>query len=258
MLSSPIVRLVDFCARFPWPVIVLALALTAASADYAARHFAIKTDTNDLFPPTLPWTERASAFMKAFPQRDILVVVEAPTAEFADAASAKLAAVLATDHEHFRTVEEAQGGPFFAQNGLLFKPAEDLARVTGGMQYAAPLIGMLSVDPSIRDALNGRPAHFSWRELTDGKSPGPSELRRFIAIAPILDFKALEPGGAAVDAIDRAARRLDLAGEYQARVRQTGLVPIDDDQFATLTEHAVVNLTVAIAAVVIILWLALR
>ena len=293
MLRSPIVRLVDFCARFPWPVIILALALTASSADYAARHFAIKTDVNDLFPPTLPWTERASAFMKAFPQRDILVVVDAPTPEFADAAAAKLAAVLAGDHEHFRTVEQAQGGQFFAQNGLMFRPTEEVAQVAGGMQKAAPLIGTLSADPSIRgalgalsygvigvadgmyprdalarpmsmaadtieNALSGRPAHFSWRALADGKSPDPSELRRFIAIAPLLDFKALEPGAAAVDAIDRAARRLDLAGEYQARVRQTGLVPIDDDQFATLTDHVVVNLTVAIAAVVIILWLALH
>jgi uncharacterized protein len=111
---------------------------------------------------------------------------------------------------------------------------------------------------TIEDALNGRPAHFSWRALVEGKSPEPSELRRFIAIAPVLDFKALEPGRAAVDAIDQAARRLDLSGEYQARVRQTGIVPINDDQFATLTEHAAVNLTVAIGAVVIILWLALK
>ena len=293
MLSSPIVRLVDLCARFAWPVIVLALALTAFSADYAARHFAIKTDVNDLFPPTLPWAERATAFMKAFPQRDILVVIDAPTAEFADAASTKLAAVLQADHEHFQAVEQPQGGPFFAQNGLLFRPTEEVAQVIGGMQYAAPLIGTLSSDPSIRgalgalnygvigvadgryprdalarpmsmaadtieDALNGRPAHFSWRALADGKSPEPSELRRFIAIAPVLDFKALEPGRAAVDAINRAALRLDLGGEYQARVRQTGLVPINDDQFATLTDHAVLNLTVAIGAVVIILWLALH
>src|SRR5258708_1210682 len=231
--------------------------------------------------------------MKAFPQRDILVVVDAPSQEFADAAAAKLTAVLAGDHEHFSTVEEAQGGPFFAQNGLLFMPTEEVARVTGGMMKATPLIGTLSADPSIRgalgalgygiigvadgmyprdalarpmsmaadtieDAINGRPAHFSWRALAEGKSPDPSELRRYIAIAPGLDFKALEPGRAGVDTINRAAQRLDLAGEYQARVRQTGLVPIDDDQFATLTEHAVVNLTVAIGAVVIILWLALR
>src|SRR5882762_7625265 len=104
MLRSPIVRLVDFCARFPWPGIICALAVTASSADYAARHFAIKTDINDLFPPTLAWTERASAFMKAFPQRDILVVIDAPTPEFADAAAGKLTAALATDQEHFRTV----------------------------------------------------------------------------------------------------------------------------------------------------------
>src|SRR5439155_19228852 len=60
------------------------------------------------------------------------------------------------------------------------------------------------------------------------------------------------------DTINRDAKCLYPSGEYQARVRQTGHVPIDDDQFATLTEHAVLNLTVAIGAVVIILWLALR
>src|SRR5579862_9855676 len=104
MLRSPIVRLVDLCARHAWPVIILALALTCFSGVYAARHFAIKTDPNDLFPPTLAWTERALAYMKAFPQRDILVVVDAPTEEFADAAAAKLTADLTADHEHFRTV----------------------------------------------------------------------------------------------------------------------------------------------------------
>src|SRR5947208_13111 len=130
-----------------------ALALSALCGDYAARHFAIKTDINNLFPSTLPWTQRASAYMKAFPQRDILAVVDAPTPEFADAAAAKLTAVLAGDHEHFRTVEQAQGGPFFAQNGLLFMPTEQVARITMGMQQAAPLIGTLSADPSIRGAL---------------------------------------------------------------------------------------------------------
>jgi len=293
MLRSPVVRLVDLCARHAWPVIILALALTCFSGVYAARHFAIKTDPNDLFPPTLAWTERASAYMKAFPQRDILVVVDAPTEEFADAAAAKLTAALAADHEHFRTVEEVQGGPFFKENGLLFMPTEEVARVALGMQGAAPLIGALSADPSIRGALGalsygvigtangmfardalarpmsmaadtieaaleGRPAHFSWQALVAGKAPDPGELRRFIAIAPVMDFKALEPGRAAVEATERAAQQLDLAGQYQARVRQTGLVPIDDDQFATLTDHAALNLSLAIGAVVIILWLALR
>src|SRR5207244_11258960 len=126
----------------------------------------------------------------------------------------------AGDHDHFRTVEQARGGAFFAQNGLLFMPTEEVARVAIGMQKGAPLIGTLSADPSIRgalgalgygiigvadgmypldgptrpmsmaadtieDALAGRPAHFSWRALADGKPSDPSELRRFIAIAPV-------------------------------------------------------------------------
>src|SRR5436305_376862 len=147
------------------------------------------------------------------------------------------------------------------------------ARHVGGLQKAAPLLGSLNGDPSLRgalgalsygvmgvangvysldslagpmtmaadtvdDALAGRKAHFSWRALAGGKPPEPSELRRFIQIAPIVDFNALEPGRAAIDAIRQTADRLNLNGDYQARLRVTGLVPIDDDQFATLTEHA--------------------
>jgi hopanoid biosynthesis associated RND transporter like protein HpnN len=290
---SPLVAVVDWCAGHAWLVIALAVALTGVSGVYAARQFAIKTDINDLFPPDLPWIARAFAYMNAFPPRDILVVVEAPTPEFADAAAAKLGHALAADQEHFRAVEQTQGGPFFAQNGWLFMPTDEVARIAGDLEKTAPLLGLLSADPSLRgaldalsygvmgvangiysldalagpmslaaetvgDALAGRPAHFSWRALTAGKPSEPSQLRRYIQIAPVVDFSALEPGRAAIDAIDQTARRLNLAGDYQARVRTTGLVAINGDQFATLTEHAALNATATIAAVILILWLALR
>src|SRR5579864_5266774 len=143
MLRSPIVRLVDLCARHAWPVILLVLALSVFSGVYAARHFAIKTDINDLFPRDLPWTERAFSFMRAFPQGDIIVVVEAPTAEFADAAAAKLTAALRADHTHIKAVDATQSDPFFAQNALLYLPQERLQRMAGGMQQTAPLVGTL-------------------------------------------------------------------------------------------------------------------
>jgi hypothetical protein len=293
MLRSPIVRLVDLCARHAWPVIALVLALSAFSGVYAARHFAIRTDINDLFPRNLPWTERAFSFMHAFPQGDIIAVVEAPTAEFADAAAAKLAAALHTDHTHIRAVDATQSGPFFAQNALLYLPKERLQRMAAGMQQSAPLVGTLSADPSLRGALGalsyglmgvangvyslndlapamnmasdtiqaavaGRPTQFSWRALLEGKAPDASGLRRFIRVTPVRDFTALQPGRAATDAIKSTAARLNLAGDYQARVRLTGIVPIDDAQFATLTHHVALNGGVAILGVVIILWLALR
>src|SRR5204863_3879641 len=60
------------------------------------------------------------------------------------------------------------------------------------------------------------------------------------------------------DGISQAAAELHLAQDYQAQVRQTGLVPMGDDEFATITQHAGVNAAASIAAVLIILWLAFR
>jgi hypothetical protein len=60
MLRSSVFRAVDFCSRHAWRVIVFAVVLSSASTVYTARHFAIKTDVNDLIPSDLPWTQRAS------------------------------------------------------------------------------------------------------------------------------------------------------------------------------------------------------
>jgi uncharacterized protein len=90
MLRSSVSRVVDFCSRHAWWVIVLGVALAAASSLYTLHHFAIKADVKDLFPSDLPWAQRAVDYMKTFPQPGILVVVDAPTPELADQASTRL------------------------------------------------------------------------------------------------------------------------------------------------------------------------
>ena len=47
-------------------------------------------------------------------------------------------------------------------------------------------------------------------------------------------------------------------GDRQIRVRQTGQVPIEDDQFGTLRQSAFINIAVSILGVLAVLWLALR
>src|SRR5438876_251582 len=84
MLRTSVFRVVDFCTRKAWWVIVLAVVLAVVSTAYTMRYFAIKTDVTDLFPPDLPWTQRAFQYMAAFPQPDILVVVDAPTPELVE------------------------------------------------------------------------------------------------------------------------------------------------------------------------------
>src|SRR5712691_6017747 len=293
MLKSAIVRIVDFCTRYPWWVLALALILSAASAVYAARHFAIKTDINELISKQLPWTQRATEYMAAFPQREILAVVDAPTPELVEQAATKLAEVLQGRPDVIRAVRQPQSGSFFERNGLLFLSTEEVARVTDGLTRADALLETLAADPSLRgtldalsfgvmgverkelklddmtrpmtlaadtveDVVAGRPASFSWRVLASGKPAQPGELRRFIEVEPVLDFSALQPGLAATNAIARTAADLHFAENYRARVRQTGLIPIDDDDFGTLKQNAGLNATASLLAVLLILWLALR
>ena len=71
-------------------------------------------------------------------------------------------------------------------------------------------------------------------------------------------INALEPGKDATDAIRQAAADLKLAGDYGARVRLTGPVPIANEEFATVQDGAIVNGIGTVVIVLVILWLALH
>jgi hopanoid biosynthesis associated RND transporter like protein HpnN len=295
MLKDKLAILVYVCTRHAWPVIALAALLTVLCGIYVARHFAIDTDINKLISADLPWRRQEIAFSQAFPQRygTIFAVVDAPTAEQASLASAALAKKLAADKSMFTSVNEPGASPLFTRNGLLFLPTETVEKVTGGLSQAQPLVRVLASDPSLRgltqvlsfglmgvqadrlklddmtrplslaataleDVLAGRPASFSWQGLMRGQDPEPGDLRRFIEIRPVLDYGALQPGHRATLAIRQAAADLGLAAQYQARVRLTGLVAIQDEEFGTLKEGAVTNIVGTVAVVLLILWLALR
>ena len=295
MIKSAIKSLIEQCTRWPWAVVGVAVVLAAAASVYAADHFAINTDINRLISPDLPWRQRELAFSKAFPQgyEVILVVIDAPTSEAATQAATTLTDTLAGRKDLFRSVDDIAETPFFARNAFLFLTTADVAATAGQLAQSAPLIQVLASDPSLRGltqalsfglmgaqagegdlaplarvfdsaaaavetVLDGKPAHFSWRELVSGKTPTTDDLRRFIEVHPVLDYSALEPGKKATDAIRKAAADLKLKEKLGAGVRLTGSVPIADQEFATIQEGAVRNLIATAAIVLVILWLALR
>jgi uncharacterized protein len=296
MLKAAIVSTVDFCTKFAYVTIALALLVAGFAMYYTGKHFAINTDITKLISKDIPWAQREIEFDKLFPNRNggyILAVVDAPTSELAALARAELADKLAADRSLFKSVNQLGGSPFFAQNGLLFLPTQELGGITKSLTRSAPLVRALVTDPSLRGvaglvgfALAGvnsgqltldqttrafnmaaapiegvladRPAAFSWRELLSGMPPTTGDLRKFIEATPVLDFNSLEPGKRATDAIRSAAASLDLASRYQARVRLTGPVPIENEEFATVREGAATNGVVTLAVVLLILWLALK
>ena len=151
MLTSVVVSVVKGCTRFAYLTVLVALLLAIAAGFYTARHFSINTDINKLISANLDWRKRDNQFRKAFDrERTILAVVEAPTPELAGAASAALAQKLSGDTQHFESVQRLGSGEFFDKNGLLFLPVAEVAKLTGQMVSAAPLIEIMAGDPSLR------------------------------------------------------------------------------------------------------------
>ena len=292
MLTSLIVRIIDFCTRNAWRVVAVGLVLALASGFYVARHFAINSDINALLSSDLSWRKREIVFEQAFRLFErIIVVVQAPTPELTGEATAALTQALAKNKDRFREVTQSGGGEFFASNGLLFQSPEDLGRSLAPLVQAEPLIHDLATDPSLRGLVSGledgllgiqshhiklddftrvfntfsdtlekviagQPASFSWRVLVQGHPAQPSELRGFIEVHPLLDYSAIEAGHAATAAIRLAAA--EIAPKFQANVRLTGPVAMEDEEFATIKEGAVRNGLITVVIVLIILWLALR
>src|SRR5262245_13284157 len=122
MLQRAIVTIVDFCTRYAAHIIGVGVLLGLATAVYAAHHFAIDADVNKLISKELPWRQREVAFEKSFPPKEetILAVIDAPTSELATQVTAALIQKLSDQKDHFRSILEAGGGPFFQKNGLLF------------------------------------------------------------------------------------------------------------------------------------------
>lgn len=295
MLTRTIVSLVRFCTRHAWLVLLAGVALAAAAGVYSQRNFAINTDVATLISPNLDWRKREIDFEKAFPGRNdsILAVVEAPTPELSRQAAAALEKRLLPQTDRFIWIRRPGGGPFFDNNGLLFLPTPEVAKQAGQLASAAPLFDILVDDPSLR-GLTGvlefglagsqrgqysrdsmarplnlvaetvekvaanKPATFSWKELSGNEPLTEADKRTLLMMRPVLDFKALEPGGAATEAIRKAAQDANLAGQYNAKVRLTGPVPIANDEFATVQEGALVTHTGTVLIVLFILWLALK
>ena len=294
MLTSIVVSIVKACTRFAPVTVLIALVLAVAAGFYTARNFEINTDINTLISPDLDWRKRDIQFDTAFDRdRTILAVVEAPTPELTNAATAAFVQKLSGDTKHFESVQPLGSGEFFEKNGLLFLPAAEVAQLTGQFESAAPLIEIMAGDPSLRgltgaletglagvkrgqvkldsterpfsliaktveNVLNTGSGTFSWRELVSDKPLTDADRRAFVEFKPILDFNALEPGKDATDAIRQAAVDLNFASQYGARVRLTGPVPIANEEFATVADGAVRNGIGTVLVVLLILWMALH
>ncbi|HEY2707567.1 MAG TPA: MMPL family transporter [Caulobacteraceae bacterium] len=293
--ASAIARLTSIATRWPWPMALAGLVLALAAIAFVAGHFSINTNTDDLLSPKLAYRQAEAAFAKLFPASDtqIVVVVDGQTPELAEEGAAALAEKLTADPAHFTSVRRPDDGEFWAKEGLLFAPTADVKSSINRLIAAEPFLGPMAADPSLRglmgslntalqgvsagqaqlsnlslpmtrlaDALErleaGKPAFFSWRALVGGGEVDKRELRKVLLVNPKMDYAQLEPGAAASAAIRTDAKALVLDPGHGVTVRLTGPVPLEDEEFGSLAERALPIALTAVAAIVLMLWLAVR
>jgi hopanoid biosynthesis associated RND transporter like protein HpnN len=292
---SFVARLVGFSVDRAGAIALAGLVLAVLAAAYAATHFAMTTDTDKLISANLPFRQREAAYNKLFPEQgdQVVVVVDGQTPELAEQGAADLAAKLAAQPQMFPYVERPDATPFFQQNGLLFASLADVKSSMSQLITAQPFLGPLASDPSLRGLMTslstatqgvttgeaslekinkpikalvealgpleaGKTSYFSWRALVSGEKPGAKELRHVILVRPKLDYSALEPGAKASKVIRDDARAMGLDPDHGVRVRLTGPVPLQDEEFATLSQGAGVIAAAMIGAIVLMLWFAVR
>ncbi len=289
-----IARWVAFCRDHAALVAGTVLLLAAGALWFVVTHFAMTTDTDSLLSRHLPWRERGAAFSRLFqPEGDqIVVVVDGKTPELAEAAAGAIAARLAGRPDLFHDIERPDAG-FFAREGLLYETTPKVRADLAQLVAAQPFLGPLAADPSLRGLMStmstalqgvtsgqarlgdlrrpigalgatlrdiqaGRPASFSWRALISGEPPAPRELRRLVLASPVLDFARLQPGAGPSDFIRQAARGLGFGPALGVTVRLTGPAQLQDEEFGTLAQGAGLIASLALGAIVLMLWLAVR
>ena len=275
-------------------MVTVTAATTAAAIFYIAGHFAMTSDTEGLLSPHLAYRERSAAFDALFQTEGdrVVVVVDGKTPELADAAAGALADKLHGRADLFRAVQRPDSG-FFAREGLLYQSLPQVQAQTSQLIAAQPFLGPLAEDPSLRGVVGAlsttlkgvtagqakladlqrpitsvaeamsavranRPVFFSWSELVSGKPADPASLRRIVLATPVLDFTALRPGEKPSAFIRQGARALSLDAAHGVTVRLTGPIPLQDEQFGSLTHGVVVIAAMALAAILLMLWLAIR
>ncbi len=272
MLPTLITTIVNFSRRFAWGIILLALLLTGVFGWYAATHFEMNADVNQLLADNLPWRQQEKALEKAFPQNvdTLVVVVDGKSADQTETAAAALAERLRAMPQLFTSVVRPDAIPYFRKNGFLFLSKEELGTTLEQLVQAQPLLGMLASDPTLRGlagmldlmtqgfqagqldytrldlpftkiadvvdaSIKGQDKPLELQALAgDGAAPSPRDLRKFIITRPVLNYGELESGKTAEDAIRQTAADMNLTQDKGFTIRLTGSVALNDEEFASV------------------------
>jgi hopanoid biosynthesis associated RND transporter like protein HpnN len=294
MLESVVFRAVTWCERRAFAVVAAMVLAAILAGVYVTHAFRMDTDTANMISPSLPWRQQVAHFNALFPQNTglLVVVVDGKTPDATEDATAALFQKMQGRTDLFMSVRRPDGGPYFAQHGLLYLKKEEVQKIADSVIEAQPFIGSLTADPSLRglfdtlstfvqgvesnavpidrlekplaaisrtlsDGLAGGKQPLSWQTLLIDRPADSRTLRHIILAQPKRDFSALKPGAVASQFVRDQVKALGIA-ETGVTVRLTGPVALNDEEFGTVAEGMGLALVVSVALVLLFLFAALR
>lgn len=290
MIGAGLARWVRWLLKFRRLVVVLGLLGGVASAQFAATHLGINTDTADMISAKLPWRRYFIDYREHFPARDrnIVVVVSADSADRADAFTKALVERLSERPELFKSVFSAGAGDFFERNALLYLSVDELERLADRLTDAQPLIGRLrpsfdgaavvglaedaldadgsaerataALYSELADAIDaagvGETDPIAWRRLITG-DPEPS-ARRIVLLQPKLDFDRVMAAGEAMGVLRGMIADLTQREFSGVTARLTGTVAMEHDEMLAVSRVAGLAGLASLALVGLLLYATLR
>ena len=285
--------IVAWSVRYAAFWLIATCLLTLGALVYTVRHLAIDTDTSNMLDPELPHRKAARNFREAFPDLpgSIVVFTEAAQLGAAEDAANALATAIRARADIARRVTQPGGGEFFETNGLLYLDTEALWKIDERLQAAAPFLGTLARDPSLRGLfatlsvgletnlddtqsalltrmfdrisgalerlLAGHAEPLRWRdELFAGQTTqGPQ--RAFILLDPVLDARDFQPAAPAVAALRDLIQGFKLQ-HPAVSIRMTGSAVMDSEELVTVAHDAKATTVLSFLCVAVVLMIGLR
>ena len=285
---------IDAVRRNSVKVTVASAAVTLLAGFYTATTLEVNTEEDSLFSEELPHRAIEIEYHEIFPNlyENIVILVDAQSAEQAREAARALAAKLEASPDLFSAVHLPQGA-FFEEHALLYMDIAELEDFADRLARVQPYLASLAedgtlrglsmmlargiralrdgdvsessldpilsrVDAALQASQTGEDYRVSWAEVVAGRPLEADAKRRLILAQPIRDFSQVVAAGRPLEAVRRFSEELGLTQENGIRVRMTGNVALAYEEMSLVERQARVAGVAAFVMVAGILFVALR
>lgn len=267
---------------------------TVCAVLYVANNFRINTDVNALFDPNLSWKQDEQRFNELFPQRNdtILAVIDGQTPETVDRFLTVIDSEIRASMKLFQPSSFLSTMNYFKQHALLYENMNELSGFEQNMEKRKALFLALAHQPTLQQlvrtlsyaiqhepmnefttndvtpiikavasttesVLDGENKELSWQSLFNGGQV-QSSSRAIVSLNPVVQYGALQPGKLPTDFLRKLVTNYNSIHGDKVSMKLTGSIPISDDEFASLSNDAVLNHGLMIIVIIVLLYLALR